>query len=56
MNSDHRLGRWIIFLHRDPVRKHGGGFLTGTLKERELLKMGISTGAPLGNLGRGVHL
>jgi hypothetical protein len=27
-------------LHRDPVGEHGGGFLTGTLKERGLLEMG----------------
>jgi hypothetical protein len=30
-----------------------GGFLTGTLKERELPETGVSIGTPLGNLGRG---
>jgi hypothetical protein len=29
-----------IFLHTDPVGEHGEGFLTGTLKERELLEVG----------------
>jgi hypothetical protein len=40
-------------LHRDPFGEHGGGFLTRTLKERELLETGVSIGTPLGNLGRG---
>jgi hypothetical protein len=36
----------------DSFGEHGVTFLTRSLKERELFEMGVSTGAPLGNVGK----
>jgi hypothetical protein len=58
------IDRWLwrrsISLHRDPVREHGGGTLTGDSEgkmgmgfRRFCSWVSLSIGVLLGNLGRG---
>jgi hypothetical protein len=50
------LGDGLSISIRTLLGEHGVAFLTGTLKERELLEMGVSIGAPLEILAGGIFI